>query len=217
MARTISTILRYTDTVALFLPRRTGKVGFRFGFARNFDGSFTTFQVVPNHGYRSPNVLSTTLPGKISDDQVAFVFRISDYTTNFATLIDGVPLYFRVEAQNPNGSFDAPEAMHLVLPTRNPSGSFVLRGTVPVGAALANSIEIQLPGRCLDWQIKSLGGDNIEVAFDSGGPEYVVIPNTPDGFSLSKTYTSISQLFLRAPASPASMAAIFTINNNPLA
>lgn len=148
---------------------------------------------------------------------MGFVFRPSDYTATHATLVDGVPLFLRVEAQNPDGSFDAPEAMHLVLPNRtNPNAPFGLRGTVPNLASLAASLEIQLPGRCFDFQIKVDGGSNLEVAFEPGGPEYVVLPESTTGRGFNQIYTSISQVFLRGAGGTSNISSVFTLNNSPI-
>lgn len=218
MARTISNVIRYPDVIGLMLPARAGKTGFRFSFARNWDGAFTAFQVVPNHGYRSPNVNPYHMAGKIADNQVGFIFRISDYTTAFPTLIDGVPLYFRVEAQNPNGSFDAPEAMHLILPANlPPSTPYTLVGTVPEGAvAFTNSIEIQLPGRAFDWQINVTAGTNLGVAFDPGGPEFTMLFDPVENNApFRQTFSAVTQLFLRGISGTSTINAVFTRNNNP--
>lgn len=216
MARSISCVIRKTDLIGLVLAQRPGKIGFRFGFARNFDGAFTTFQVVPNHGFRSVSVPPLAFQGPFTN-QVGFIFRPSDYTATHATLIDGVPLFLRVEAQNPNGSFDAPEAMHLIIPNqKQPNAPFMLRGTAPNGAALANSVEIQLPGRCMDWQFKVDTGSNLEVAFDSGGPEFVVLPESTTGHNFAQIYTSISQVFIRGAGGTSTFSSVFTLANSPV-
>lgn len=218
MARTISCPVRFPNVIGLMLPSRPGKTGFRFSFARNFDASFTAFQVVPNHGFRSASVNPYHMAGQIAPNQVGFIFNISDYTPVHATLIDGVPLYFKVEAQNPNGTFDAPEAMHLVLPANLPSGgSFSLVGTVPQGAvAFTNSLEIQLPIRTFDWQINVTSGTNLGVAFDSGGPEMTVTFDPVENNNpFRQPFTNITQLFLRGIGGTSGISCLFTLNNNP--
>jgi hypothetical protein len=218
MARSISCVTRKTNLIGLVVPERPGKIGFRFSFAVNFDAAFTALQVVPNHGFRSVSVPPTAFGnGTPFKNQVGFIFRPSDYTATIPAMIDGIPLYLRVEAQNPSGTFDSPEAMHLVLPNRNdPNAPFMLRGTVPNAANLAASLEIQLPGRNFNWRIKVDGGSNLEVALDPGGPEYVVLPEPTTGRSYEQVYSSISQLFLRGAGGTSNISSTFTLGNAPI-
>lgn len=216
MARSINSVIRREDLIILSVPHRTGKIGFRFGFTTSFVGSFTTFQVVPNYGFKSRNVPYRN-EGNFKG-YAQFAFRPSDYTAAHATLVDGIPLFFRIEAQNPDGSFDSPEAMHLVLPhtSYGPNDSFMLSGTVPSLANLAASLEVQLPMRVKDFEIKVDADANLAVAFDPGGPEYTVLPEATTGRGFSRLNTNITQLFLRGAGGTSTISSVFTLNNDPL-
>ena len=77
-------------------------------------------------------------------------------------------------------------------------------------------MEIQLPSRCYEWEIKVDSGANLEVAFDSGGPEFVVLPETSAGRAFENSITSISEIFLRGAGGASTISSIFTLQNNPL-
>jgi hypothetical protein len=217
MPRSISIVRRKANLVDLTIRKRAGITGFRFGAAVNFDAAFTTFITVPNYGLKSPSVPDVGYVGDQFRDMVRFLFDPSDYVATAPALVDGAPFYLRVESRNPNGSFNPPEAMHLVLPPPvQPNRSFLIRGTVPAGASLANSLEIQLPTQCNDFEIQNDGGAPLFVAFEPTGAEYQVIPVTTAFRSFEQFTTSVSQVFLRGAGGSTTMSSVWTQRNNEM-
>lgn len=201
----------------LLIKKREGKTGFRFGAASNFDGSFTTFATVPNHGIKSrsvPDVYAGNVGNQFRED-VRFLFDPADYVAVASALVDTDPFFLRVEAQNPDGSFDSPEAMHLVLPPPiEPDRAINLRGTIPAGASLAASLEIQLPGQCYDFEILNDGAANMFVAFHPTGGEHQVLTVTSAFDAYEQYATAVSQIFVRAVGGTTTASMTFTLRNN---
>jgi len=219
MARSISIYRRKPNLVDLLVKKRDGKTGFRFGAAANFDGAFTTFAVVPNYGVKSksvPDVYAGNVGNQFRED-VRFLFDPADYVATAAALVDANPFYLRVEARNPDGTFDAPEAMHLVIPPPvEPNRAITIRGTVPAAGSLATSLEIQLPGQCNDWEILNDGGAPLFVAFHPTGGEHQVLPVTTAFDAFQQYTTAVSQLFLRGAGGSTTVSTTLTLRNNPM-
>jgi hypothetical protein len=218
MARSISIYRRKPNIVDLLVRKRAGKIGFRFSAAANWDSAvFTAFATVPNQGLKSKNVQQVGSVGSQFKDHVRFLFDPDDYTATVAAVDDSKIFYIRLEAQNPDGSFDAAEAIHVVLtPPVQPNRPFILRGLVPSGASLANSLELQLPYQFNDWEIQNDGGADAYVAFDPTGAEYRVQPASTNFRSFEQFVTSISQIFMRGAGGATTISAIFTQRNNEM-
>lgn len=219
MPRSISIVRRRVGYVDLQVPKRSGKTGFRFSAASNFDSSFTNFQVVSNDGFRSVSLRQDVRGnlGNQSRDHVRFLFDPSDYTASIPAVRDDVPFFIRLEARNPDGSFDAPEGAHMVLPQLfGPQPPVLLHGDAPTGAGLTGSQEIQLPALCDDFEIRNQStGSDLHVAFDRGsvnGTEFLVGP----GQSLDQVRTTVYQIFVRGESGSATeLFAILTLRNGP--
>lgn len=217
MARSISIYRRKPNLVDLLIKRRDGKTGFRFGAAANFDGAFTAFATVPNYGIKSKSVpdVHAGNVGNQFREHVRFLFDPADYVATAAALVDGNPFFLRVEARNPDGSFDAPEAMHLVLPPPiEPNRIINLRGTVPTGGSLAAALEIQLPYQCDDFEILNDGAAIMFVAFHPTGGEYQVDPVTASFRAFEQQFSSVSQVFVRGSGGTTTASLAFTLRNN---
>lgn len=219
MTRSISVYRRKPGLVDLLVRRRTGKTGFRFSASANFDAAFTNFAVVPNHGIKSPSVPDVHAAGVGSQfrDQTRFVFDPADYTATAAALVDTNPFFLRIEPRNPDGTFGSPEAMHLIMPPPvEPNRAISLRGTIPSGATLANSLEIQLPGQCNDFDILNDGATIMFAAFHPTGGEYQIDPVSTSFRAFEQFTTSISQIFLRGSGGTTTASMVFTLRNNGL-
>lgn len=218
MARSISVNRRKAGLVDLLVRKRAGFTGFRFGAAANFDSAYTTFETVPYYGIVSPSVSSAAVSyvGNQFKDYARFIFSPADYTTTAAALVDINPFFLRIEARNPDGSFATPEAAHLILPPPlEPNRVINLRGTAPLGAALTNSLEIQLPGRCTDFTILNDGATNpMFVAFHPTGGEYQLLPTTSPNNMYQQYTGSVSQVFIRGGGGTTTSSMAFTLKNN---
>lgn len=223
MPRSISVVRRKANLVDLTVRRRPSVVGFRFSSASNFDAAFTAFQTVPNDGLiRCGEALLPRFEmwagGAFPKDQCRFLFDPSFYTPTRSEIRDDKPWFIRLEPQNADGTFGAAEAMHMILPAGSqPHRTIQLQGTVPSGADLTASIEIQLPMQCNDWEIQNDGAANMAIAFERGavaGPEFRLDPMSSIFRSLQYTITSVSQVFMRGIGGSTTISAIFTARND---
>ncbi len=218
MPRSLSLYRRKANLVEVLVRQRPGKIGFRFSAAANFDAAGVAFATVPNHGLRSPSVPEIGVVGSQFKDQVRFLFNPADYFATAPALVDNTPFFLQVEAANPDGTFEAIEAMHMVLPPEmaTPNRPVVISGTAPNQAAIADSLEIQLPMQCTDFEVENNGGAQLFVAFERPGAEYQipVLATTP--YALPKRFTSVSQLFVRGGGATSAFRAILTLRNNPI-
>lgn len=222
MPRSISVIRRTPGVIDLTVRRRPGIIGFRFSAAANFDSAvFTAFQVVPNYGYKSLTAPDLGGIGNQFRDLVRFLFNPSDYTATVAAVRDDVPFYIKIESQNLDGTFNPAEAMHMIMPAHwTANRPILLQGTVPAGLTQLNSIEIQLPMSCIDWEIQNDGAADIYMSFERGavaGPEYRLQPATSIFRSMEQYVTTVSQIFMRGAKGSTTVSAIFTARNERFA
>jgi hypothetical protein len=150
-------------------------------------------------------------------NNVRFVFDPDEYTAGVPVVVDNTPFFIRLESQNPNGTFNAAEAMQLLQPYNSVGHRPVqLNGTVPIGASPAVALEIQLPYQCQDFDITNNGAAVLGIAFERPGTEYQLQPQTSIFDTLGQVVTSVSQIFVRGLGGPTAMSAIFTLRNEQL-
>lgn len=219
MPRSISIVRRKPDLIDLTVRLRSGVDKFRFSVADNFDTALAAFQVVPQIGYvsRTAAINDIGYVGSPFRGYCRFLFAPSDYTVAVPAMRDDKPIYLSIEEGYPDGTFGSPEALHMVMPAHwTANRGIILSGTVPVGANLTNSLEIQLPMQCFNWEFTNIGSNNIYVAFERGataGPEFVLGIATSNYSTESKFRTNISQVFLRADTNPTDITALLTARN----
>jgi hypothetical protein len=216
MPRALSITRRRAGLVDLSVPLNPAAVAFQFKAATNWDGAFTVFATVPNTGTRSVSVPDSSYGVDRFFSQCRFLFNPNDYTTVNAAVVDTSPFYITVAPVAPGGGIGTASAIHVVMPyNTTPNRTFVLQGTVPAGAAQVNSLEIQLPQTCNDFQFDNDGAADLFVSFERPGAEYRVQPASTDFKSFAQTFTNISQVFLRGAGGTTTMSAVFTYRNNP--
>ncbi|HEY8095933.1 MAG TPA: hypothetical protein VIE65_07515 [Methylobacter sp.] len=133
-------------------------------------------------------------------------------------MIDTNPFYLQIEARNPDGTFDAKEAMHMILPPSmaTPNRQVTILGTAPNAASLAGSLEIQLPMQCIDFEIQNAGSVDLFVAFEPTGAEYKITPLGTTFYTFAQQLASISQIFVRGSGGTTTVNAVFTLRNNQI-
>lgn len=227
MPRSMSLFRRRTNIIDLTIRRRPNIIGFRFNASTNFDVAFAPFQVVPNDGFiklrtpalGGPRTPSDPLNPSQSRGLVRFVFDPDEYTATVPAVRDDTPFFVNIESQNPDGTFNSIEAMHLIMPySTTPDRIITLSGTVAAGVALVNSIEIQLPMQVNDINIKNTGANDLYVAFERPGSEIVIETAAPiDHNHYVGVYATTSQIFIRSNVAATTMNATFGVKNNPIA
>lgn len=217
MPRVISVDRRRNGIVDLSVRRRAGVKGFQFKASSNWDGAFTLFESVPNHGFKSATCPEAAYGYGRYDHVVRFLFNPTDYTVGVPAVRDDTPFYILAAPINDDGSVGPNEAIHVILPYNSaPNRSFVMAGTAPSGANLAASIEVQLPQNCNDFDISNDGAANLYVAFERPGAEYLVQPTSTAFKSFEQAFTNVNQVFLRGAGGSTTVSIAFTIRNNPL-
>ena len=217
MARYLSVYRRRTNLVDLFLNVRPNAAFYTFKAADNFDAAFTAFQDVPAAGFRSPSVIDTGFTDSQFRGKTRFIFNPTDYTPTVAAVDDTKPFYVLISQVDVDGTVHADEAMHLILPySSQPNRPVILAGVVPIGATIANSVEIQLPMQCQNFKFQVNSGNDLMVAFEPTAPEFVVYPITTNFSTYDQTYPTFSQVFMRGDGGASTMSASFAMRNNPL-
>lgn len=202
MARTLSVYRRRPGLVDLTIASRPGVRAFIFKHAPNFDVGAVPFQQVPITGYRSPS--APIGPAEGFRGLTRFAFNPSDYGID-----DAKPIWLRVSAVNVDGSVGPDEALHLVMPFP-PHGrrAIVLNGLAPSGADVSESLELNLPFQCQGLEIQNNGSQNLHVAFEPGGPEFLVFPLSTGYTNLAVNYPAFHQIFVRGDGGPVNFSAV---------
>lgn len=218
MSSSISIVRRLPNVIDATIGVRPGIIGFRFSAAANFDLPFVAFQTVPNVGCKSPSVPDLGAIGSQFKDQVRFLFNPNDYTATVPAVRDDKQFFIRIEAQNPDGTFQPPETIHTVMPVYpSPHRPIILHGNAPTGSVLTHSIEVELPQVCNDFEIRNGStGTNLFVAFERPtssptGPEFLIKP----GESLTRIYTNIAKVCMRGDGGVVEVYSIYTLKDSP--
>jgi hypothetical protein len=216
MARSISIVKRATNVVDLCLVSRPNVVSYNIFAASGFDQTFTKFASVPAFtGLRSPTVACQGMVASQYRGRTRFLFNPNDYTTVVPAVIDSSPFFVQIQQVNADGTTGPIEAMHLILPYSTVQNRvFVLHGNVPAGATIANSLEIQLPMVCCDFEFQDDGSTVIHVAFSPTDGEFVVNQLNFEFTNYRHVKSSSSQVFLRSDGAPSLISMSFALLNN---
>jgi hypothetical protein len=221
----MSLAYRRPGIVDVRVPLRPGIRAFQFQAASNFDAVFADLQLVPNSGFVGAAILAedpvrlrvaSGLMGDPPRGHARFLFNPNFYTGAVPAVADGTPFFLRVRPVDDAGSVGTAEAMQMVLPYDSaPSRPVILSGTAPSGAGIANSLEIQLPGQCHDFDFQNNGNADLFVAFERPGAEYTVSPVTSAFKSFKMRHPSVSQVFVRGGGGTTAFSSIFTLRTGP--
>jgi hypothetical protein len=216
MARYLSVLRRRTGLVDVVLQARPGAASYNFRVAANWDSAMTLFQVVPAAGYRSRSAPEDSLAGSAFRGKTRFLFNPSDYTVAVPAMDDTKPFYLSIVQNNVDGTSNAAEAQHLVLPySPAPNRPLVLRGTAPAAADMTGSFEIQLPMQCRNARFQVDGAADAFVAFEPSGPEIRVPALSVEFSNVDMTYPAFTQLFVRGTSATV-IGIQAEIRNNPV-
>lgn len=216
MARYLSVYRRRVNLVDLFLNARPNAAYYTFKASTNFDAAFTSFQDVPAIGFRSPSVVDTGFTDSQFRGKTRFIFNPADYTTGVPAVDDTKPFYVLISQVDLDGTVNADEAMHLILPySSQPNRPIILVGDAPMAADITGSVEIQLPMQCQNFKFQVDVGSNLMVAFEPTTPEFVVYPITVNFITYDQQYPSFSQVFMRGVGGVSTLSASFAMRNNP--
>lgn len=205
MAKSISVYRRRAGLVDLTVAQRATARALIFKAASNFDVAAVAIQQVPKDGFRSPNAFDSG-PAEGFRGLTRFTFKPSDYS-----LDDTKPMWLRIQQLNVDGTLGADEALQLVMPYaaqgRRP---VVLNGTAPNAASVAASLELNLQYQCQNLELQNNGAQDLYVAFEPGGAEFVVKPLSTGFTNLSTVYPAFSQLFVRGNGATVAFSAVMS-------
>jgi hypothetical protein len=220
MARSISIYRRRPNLVDLFVRQRPDIGSFQFKAGTNFDDAAPAlFETVPSRGMKSISVPDDTgLVDSQFKGMTRFRFNPADYTVAVPAVNDSKNMFIKIAPVTTAGVVGPDEAYHMILPFApvGPQRSIVIHGVAPNVAALANSLELQLPMLCNNFEFQVDTGNNLCVAFDPAGAEWIVYPVAGNFVNFAKVYPNISQIFVRGDAATSTFTAIFTERNNPI-
>jgi hypothetical protein len=201
--RPVSIIRRKPNLVDLVTPIVQGQDQYKFKWASNFDGSFTTFLTTTNTGYVDPSVdlrQQSVMPG----NNVRAIFDPATFS-----IPDTAPFWLQYVPVT-GGIDGTASGLLLVLPPTYGNPVIALSGTAPSAANQAGSLRLDLPRLATDLRIQNLEASrSLMVAFDAGGPEITLkAPDTgPQFVSIQGAHASI---WVRGSGGTAAFAATFT-------
>lgn len=209
--RDFSVIRRRKNIVDVLTPKRAGVEGYRFQVATNFDQAYTTILTAPiSSGYLDRNINPAVLNSVNNNDHIRIVFDPNTFT-GAASITDGAHFWMRFVPIDFAGSVGTPGPGTLILTDAEHYGNsrVQIAGTAPIGAAVANSLQLNLPQNSQDFYIKNANaaaGNALYVAFIVGGAEQQV-----SGQEVMKAYDGPSDLLMvRGAGGTAAFSASFT-------
>jgi len=212
MARSLSLVRRRTNLVDLVLQARAGVASYQFFSATNFDVAFTQFETVPAYGKASATVVNTSYTDGNYRNQTRFLFNPVDYSLN-----DSAPLWIQIKQVSVDGTVGPFEARHLILPfSSQPNRALVIAGGAPSAIDITGSYELQLPMQCHNMRVQVDGGNDLYLAFESGGPEQRIPSLAAEFTDVSKTFDSFYQVFVRGAGAATAFNLTAALRNNPV-
>ncbi len=202
MPRSISILRRRPGLVDVLCLPFTNASGFQVETAPLASGSWTNRFTATraSGGYSDPAVppaVGRTLP--LVQERPGYLRATFDPTGY--SLSDTTPFWLRAKPVVA-GVVGAAQGAHLVTPYDSSLRPLVVvADTAPSGAALADSMELQLPALVnIDiLNLEASGGTGLFVAFSPGGPEMLIAAGT----GYSNFQGTLTQLFVRGGGSTA--------------
>jgi hypothetical protein len=209
--RDFTVIRRRPNYVDIITPKRAGVYGYRLQAATNFDASFTTILTASiGSGYLDPNINPSKINAINAMDQIRIIFDPNTFTGT-ASITDAKQFWLRFVPVDAAGSAGTPGAVGLIVTDGERIGNsrMQIAGTAPQGAAVANSLRIDLPCSAQDFYIKNenaAAGNALFVSTQALGPEIQV-----SGQETLKAYDgTISSLYVRGSGGTAAFSASFS-------
>lgn len=169
MSRQFSLLHRRPNTLDIVTPFVYGTMEYRIAWASNFDASFTQIIAASAIGYLDPAVPQATLE-IVNGNQVRIVFD----PTNAAFSITSPNAPFWLQLSRFDGTsvtYTSPPTLVLPFEANKGVGIVTIHGTAPLGAAVANSLQIDLPGQMSDIRVNNEGSNPLFIAPATGGYE----------------------------------------------
>lgn len=213
MSRDFSVIRRRPNFVDLYTPVQAGVDGYRLDTAANFDSVFTARFTGTVNGFVDGNIPLATLYAQPSYAISSSGLGRARFTFDPATysITDTKQFWIRltpVTAGVP-GTPGAPFPIEQYHTGNRPL--FFMAGAAPSGAAVANSLEINLPEAMTTLNIISLdAATTLWVALDKNGPEIRVDPLA----RVSDFFGNQSVIYVRGDGSTANFQITCVYPNN---
>lgn len=215
MNRTLTVSRRRAGIVDTYVPKVYGVAGYRLKAATNFDAAFATIFTSTNVGFVGDGVDQRVLESQPVNGRVRMVWNPTDYS-----LDDTQPIWVKLYHVDGGGAETQVSACTLIVPDETQflsrgAGHLMLRGTAPNAADVGGSLQLDLPRLQTDWRILNENSTTAAfVAFEPGGPENALLPNsyTPQLVSFKANSASV---WVRGGGAPVILS-IHATNSNPL-
>lgn len=189
----------------------TSVVGYRLKTDTDPGGTFgTTVVTVTNTGLIDPAVAGPQNPIQ-PGNLVQILMKPSNYG-----LPDSAYFWLKLVYVDSSGSemlSPAPSAATLVLPPFVGNEQSGFNATAPSGAALANSLQIDLPRQMSNFRVRNLSTTlPLYVAFQEGGPE-VVVPGQASSQESIGFDGLVSSIWVRGSGGTVAFSTQFTYAN----
>jgi hypothetical protein len=192
MNRVFSIIRRRPHIVDLVTPFVYGVAGYRIKTATTFDAAApATAFTSTNIGFIDSNVNQMAIDVQNLAGRVRMVFDPTTYSID-----DNLPQWLWLYHVAPGGAETLVSAATLLLPDASQflnrgQGHIIVSGNAPVGATIANSLQLDFPRLMKDWRVHNKDTTNpAYIAFEEGGSEFKLpAPSAVPQFS---TFEAIS-------------------------
>lgn len=209
--RDFTVIRRRPNYLDIITPKRVNVAGYRLQAATNFDQSFTTILTASiGSGYLDPSINPSVISSVNNNDHIRIVFNPNTFTGT-AGITDTKQFWLRFVPVDFAGSAGTAGARGLILTDSDRIGNsrMQIAGTAPQGAAVANSLQLDLPCAAQDFYIKNenaAAGNALYVSTTPNGAEIQV-----SGQETMKAFDGmVSTLYVRGSGGTAAFSASFS-------
>jgi hypothetical protein len=180
MNRDFTVVRRRANLVDILTPKQVGIQGYRLKAALNFDVTMQTMITGDiSTGFLDPAIDTRVLTTVPSRDKVRMVFDPATFSGAPWNLVDTDHFWLQFFPVDFAGAEGAGGHRVLILPDdeMKAQGRVIIRGEAPIGAAVANSLHLDLPFRMRNLYIRNndpTGGNFMAVATMPGGSERLI-------------------------------------------
>jgi hypothetical protein len=211
--RPFNVVRRRPNILDLLIPKQANVKGYRLQAATNFDATFTTILTADiSSGYLDPAVDRNKLNALNNPNQIRVVFDPQTFFTPTG-IEDSKQFWLKFVPVNFAGVPGTASSPCLILPDSNLRGDSraVIHGDAPSGTTVANSLEILLPFRTQDLEIRNReASTDLYVALSEGGHEILLDAGATTLSQVEFEEGPVESFLVRGSGGTANFSASFT-------
>ncbi len=208
MNRQFSVIRRRPQVIDILTPFVYGTTEYRIKWAENFDDVFATLMAPGAIGYVDPAINLLAQATTFNNNAVRIIFD----PTDAAWSITDPNKAFWLQLARYDGAVEtyvSPPTLLLPDTSNHGVGIVTIQGTAPIGATVADSLQLDLPHLMSDFQVRNEGAVALRLATEPGGSEFeLAVSAIPQYTIFNATQGS---LLVRGVSAPTLFSATFTL------